>query len=248
MFDNLIMDINDVFKSCLLANFLNSSRIAQAMAASNEGKAIRNIGRIISILKKREISAYLDASKTENPFRVLIATVLSQRTRDENTEIAAANLFRHYNTAKKLATADRKRIEKLIKKSGFYKTKARRIIEISRALLDSYHGKVPDSKEELMKLKGVGPKTANCVLVYGFGKRAIPVDVHVHRISNRLGLVKTKTPEESEKELEKILPKRYWLAYNALLVSFGQQLCKPIKPECWRCPIIRYCGYIKKYL
>jgi len=211
-------------------------------------KAVKNIGKIISTLKKLEISAYLDVSKTENPFRVLIATVLSQRTRDENTEIAAANLFRHYNTTKKLAYAPVKKVEVLIKRSGFYKTKAKRIIGISKSLLDDYNSKVPDTKEELMKLKGIGPKTANCVLVYGFGIKAIPVDTHVHRISNRLGLVKTKTPEESEKALEKILPRRYWLPYNALLVSFGQQICKPIKPECWRCPVVKYCSYRKKNL
>lgn len=190
----------------------------------------------------------MDVSKTRNPFRVLIATVLSQRTRDENTAIAAKQLFKKYNTAKKLAAAKPKAVEKLIKPSGFYKVKAKRIINISKDIIKKYKGKVPNSKAKLIELHGVGPKTAGCVLVYGYNIKAIPVDTHVHKISNRLGLVKTKTPEQTEKALEKVIPKRYWLPLNSLFVSYGQQLCKPINPMCWKCPIIKYCAYKNKII
>jgi endonuclease-3 len=183
-----------------------------------------------------------------DPFQVLISTVLSQRTRDENTERASARLFREYKNPKQLAQAPPKSIERLIKPSGFYKVKASRIKDISRILVEKHKGKVPKDLESLLGLPGVGRKTANCVLVYAYRLPAIPVDTHVHRISNRIGFVKTKTPEKTESELVKIIPQRYWIDFNELFVKFGQRTCKPIKPLCWKCPIVRYCDYPNKNL
>ncbi len=183
-----------------------------------------------------------------NPFEVLISTVLSQRTRDESTERASEQLFAKYKTPKQLSQAPLKDIEKLIKPSGFYITKARRIKEISRILIQKYQGKIPEDFDKLIKLPGVGRKTANCVLVYAYRLPAIPVDTHVHRISNRIGFVKTKTPEQTESELVKIIPREYWVDFNELFVKFGQQICQPIKPLCWKCPIVRYCDYPNKNL
>ncbi|MCX6814034.1 MAG: endonuclease III [Candidatus Aenigmarchaeota archaeon] len=184
----------------------------------------------------------------ENPFQILISTVLSQRTRDENTEKASAQLFSKYKTAKQLSGAPLKNIESLIKPSGFYKVKAKRVKEISKIIAEKYKGKVPQDFEELISLPGVGRKTANCVLVYAYEIPAIPVDTHVHRISNRIGLVKTKTPEQTESELVKIIPKEYWTDFNDLFVKFGQRICQPRAPLCWKCPIVRMCDYPNKNL
>ena len=179
----------------------------------------------------------------EKPFEVLIATILSQRTRDENTEKASEQLFRKYDTPEKIASAPLKKIEKLIKPSGFYKTKAKRIREVSKIINKKYGGKVPADFDKLLALPGVGRKTANCVLVYGFGKKAIPVDTHVHRISNRLGIVKTKTPEQTELKLIKKVPKKYWLMYNELFVKFGQDMCRPMGPKCDICHLTNLCEH-----
>ncbi len=178
-----------------------------------------------------------------DPYRVLIRTILSQRTRDENTDRASAQLFSQYHTMTEIASADPTRLEPLIRPAGFYRVKAQRIVEVSKKLLDEFKGQVPDDIKNLLKLPGVGRKTANCVLVYGFQKPAIPVDVHVHRISNRLGLVKTKTPEETEVELEKIVPKEYWIELNDLMVQFGQTICRPQSPRHEECPLQDICDY-----
>lgn len=176
-----------------------------------------------------------------DPYRVLIRTILSQRTRDENTDQAAEILFSKYHSIKEIAQAEVEDLEELIRPAGFYHVKARRIKEVSQILLDEYQGVVPDSVEELLTLPGVGRKTANCVLVYGFKKPAICVDVHVHRISNRIGLVDTKYPEQTEEGLKKIVPQKYWLEINDLMVQFGQTICKPISPLHEICPINEYC-------
>lgn len=181
----------------------------------------------------------------KEPFHSLIKTILSQRTRDENTDIAAEKLFSVYKTPRELANANVKDIEKCIKVAGFYRQKAKRIKTISQIILERYNGKVPESIDELISLPGVGRKTANCVLVYGFGKPAIPVDTHVHRISNRLGITKTKTPEETENELMEFIPKKYWIEINELFVRFGQDICRPIGPKCRECPIFNFCSYQK---
>ena len=203
----------------------------------------REIGKIIKILERR-IPVGLFGKRNKSPFEVLIATVLSQRTRDENTSKASAQLFAKYRTPKQIANARISEIQKLIKPSGFYKVKAKRIREISRIIAEQYNSRVPKSLDELLRLPGVGRKTAGIVMCYGFGiAESIPTDTHVNRISNRLGLVKTKTPEKTEIALMQIVPRRYWLNLNELFVKFGQLICKPIKPHCAECPITKYCNY-----
>lgn len=177
----------------------------------------------------------------QTPYQVLIRTILSQRTRDENTDKATANLFSVYHTMEEVAEAPVEKIAELVKQAGFYNVKAKRIKEVSNILLEEYDGIVPDSMDELLKLPGVGRKTANCVLVFGFQEDAIPVDVHVHRISNRLGLVHTSKPEETEMVLREIVPKNYWLPINDLMVQFGQNICKPINPQHLECPFTDIC-------
>ena len=201
------------------------------------------ITKIVKLLNK---NYNLTFYSREKPFRVLISVMLSQRTRDENTLIASKKLFSRFDTAKKILNADISEVKKLIKQSGFYNVKAKRIKEVSRILLDEYDGRVPHELDKLLKLPGVGRKTANCVLVYAFRKPAIPVDTHVHRISNRLGIVKTKTPEQTEHELMRKIPKKYWIKINELFVKHGQTICNPIKPKCDKCVIIKLCDF-KKY-
>lgn len=199
---------------------------------------------IIEKLKGSKLTALEHYQR--DPFVVLISTILSQRTRDENTIKATNKLFSVYKTPEEIAKAPLEKLEEIIKEVGFYKVKAKRIKEVSRIIAEKYNNKVPDNIEELLKLPGVGRKTANCVLVYGYNKHAIPVDTHVHRISNRLGLVKTKSPEETEKELIKIIPKKYWRELNSLFVKFGQTICKPANPRCNECPLADICPSKKK--
>ncbi len=183
--------------------------------------------------------------QTARPFRILIATILSARTKDENTTKAADKLFKLYGTPQKLAKAKVKDVEKVIKSVGFYHVKSKRIIEVANLILSKYNGKVPADIDKLVDMPGVGRKTANCVLVYAFEKPAIPVDTHVHRISNRLGLVDTKTPEETEMALREKIPKKYWLDINNTFVMYGQNICKPISPMCDVCKIRNVCDYFK---
>jgi endonuclease-3 len=179
--------------------------------------------------------------KRRNPYNVLISTMLSQRSKDENTAIASEQLFKVYDTPESLASGDRRKIEKLIKPAGLYKAKAKNIQKVANILIDEYSSQVPKDIDEMVKLPGVGRKTANCVLVYGFNEPAIPVDTHVHRISNRLGWVSTKTPEQTEHALIRFLPKKYWIDINELLVRFGQEVCRPVGPKCTICPLNDIC-------
>ncbi len=183
--------------------------------------------------------------QTARPFRILIATILSARTKDENTTKAADKLFKLYGTPQKLAKAKVKDVEKVIKSVGFYHVKSKRIIEVANLILSKYNGKVPADIDKLVDMPGVGRKTANCVLVYAFEKPAIPVDTHVHRISNRLGLVDTKMPEETEMALREKIPKKYWLDINNTFVMYGQNICKPISPMCDVCKIRKTCNYFQ---
>ena len=180
-----------------------------------------------------------------NPFSILIGTILSARTKDENTAKVVKKLFSKYKSARALSKAKIKDVEKTIRSIGFYHVKAKRIIDVASIINSKYKGKVPSSMDELLQLPGVGRKTANCVLVYAFDKPAIPVDIHVHRISNRLGLVNTKTPEDTELELMKKIPKKYWLEINDTFVMYGQNICKPISPQCTVCKIKNRCKYYK---
>ncbi|DAC72269.1 MAG TPA: endonuclease III [Thermoplasmata archaeon] len=181
----------------------------------------------------------------DTPFVTLISCLLSLRTKDEVTEKASRLLLTKYYTPEKILGLTEKQIETMIYPVGFYKTKAKRIKEISRTLLDKYKGKVPDEFEELLTLKGVGRKTANIVMVYGHKKHGyLPIDTHCHRIPNRLGWIRTKTPEETEHALSKALPPEYWDDFNDLFVRFGQTICVPVSPFCSRCPIQKYCKKI----
>jgi len=186
------------------------------------------------------------ASQPKNAFQVLISCLLSLRTRDSTTAKATKKLFLLANTPKEMIKLTTKQIEKAIYPVGFYRVKARRILDISKVLLDEYSGKVPDSLEELLLLKGVGRKTANIVIVYGFGKPGMPIDIHCHRIPNRLGWVQTKTPEQTEKVLRTLIPKRFWLDFNNTFVTFGQNVCTPVRPHCWKCPVTKYCRYYRE--
>ncbi len=180
----------------------------------------------------------------KDPFYLLISTVLSQRTRDDVTIPTTQKLFNVFGTAQEMASAGTDEIEGLIKNVGFYRVKARRIIDISNIILNDHGGVVPDSIEELVKLPGVGRKTANCVLGYGFEKDVIAVDTHVHRISNRMGLVNTSEPDETEKALEKVILKKDWKDINGLMVLFGQNICRPVGPRCEECIMDDICAKI----
>jgi len=209
------------------------------------GQTLRRVRQMVygSEDKRATALAQLQDVERGDPFRILISTILSQRTRDENTTLASENLFSRYRSPEELSRADVREVKRLIRPSGFYNMKARSIIKVSKQLLDDFNGEVPDTVDELLRLRSVGRKTANCVLVYGFNKPAIPVDTHVHRISNRLGLVHTKSPEETEAQLVKDVPKRYWLDLNDLFVRFGQTICKPVGPKCGTCTLRRRCPY-----
>lgn len=187
----------------------------------------------------------LHEAETGGPFSILIGTILSARTKDESTTKVVKALFSKYKNAKELSNAKLKDVEKIIKSIGFYHVKSKRIIEVAKIIHSQYKGIVPDDLDSLVKLPGVGRKTANCVLVYAYEKPAIPVDIHVHRISNRLGLVETKTPEDTEQELMKKIPKKYWIDINDTFVMYGQNICKPISPMCGVCKIKKNCKFFK---
>jgi len=204
------------------------------------------IERIIVLLKK-EINKWPTPIVTEiglkrrDPFLVLISCILSLRTKDETTRQASRRLFELADNPRQMLGLSTKKIEKAIYPVGFYRVKARNILSISNDLLKRFKGRVPDGLDKLLTLKGVGRKTANLVLTEGFHKLGICVDTHVHRISNRLGYVSTRNPFETEMALRKKLPKRFWIEYNTLLVTWGQNVCKPISPLCSICVINKYC-------
>ena len=186
----------------------------------------------------------LMAETYASPFRVLISCILSLRTQDQTTAGASQRLFALADTPQAMLKLTTQKIAKLIYPVGFYRTKAKVIRDICQTLIRDYEGKVPDDIDELLKLKGVGRKTANLVVTLGYRKPGICVDTHVHRISNRWGYITTANPEKTEFALRAKLPERYWIEYNDLLVSFGQHLCRPISPLCSRCPVEKYCGQI----
>jgi endonuclease III len=181
---------------------------------------------------------------SRDPFQILVSCLISLRTKDQVTGEASARLFALARTPQAMASLPAREIAHAIYPAGFYRTKANTIRELSRTLLEQHHGEVPDELDTLLTLKGVGRKTANLVVTMGFGKPGICVDTHVHRISNRLGMVKTKTPEQTESALRKVLPRRHWISYNDLLVAFGQNVCKPISPLCNTCPANSLCPRI----
>jgi len=200
------------------------------------------IARVLRILQKRHSNTMLGTiSRKWNHYKVLIATILSARCTDEVTERVAADLFKKYPTAAKLAQAKPSDVKKIIHSIGFYNNKTKSIIAAAQMIHKDFRNKVPDNFDDLLKIPGVGRKVAGCVMVYAHGKDAIPVDTHVHRISNRLGWVKTKTPDQTEQALMKITPKKYWKMLNDTLVTHGKTICTPLSPFCSRCPVKKYC-------
>lgn len=206
-----------------------------------------NIDKIVKLLKKAnqpksEFVGLMDSFC--DPFLVLIACILSLRTNDKTTYPATLRMLKLGKTPADFARCDVKKLEKAIYPVGFYANKAKQIVELSKILVEKYNSQVPNSIEELCKFNGVGRKTANLTVARGFNEPAICVDVHVHRIFNRIGYVKTKTPDETELALREKLPKKYWIDINTLLVTHGQNVCKPIKPKCEECPIKDCCEKI----
>jgi endonuclease-3 len=205
------------------------------------------IDEFISVLKKSyknwdaPVITFISI-KGGSPFEILISTLLSLRTKDEVTIEATKRLFNKADNPFDMIKIKKEEIEKLIYPVGFYPTKAGRILEISKILIEKYNGEVPDSLENLLEFPGVGRKTANLVLAEGYNIPAICVDTHVHRISNRTGYVKTKTPDQTEQALREKLPKKYWIIYNEILVAFGQIICRPVSPFCSKCPVTQYCS------
>ena len=208
-----------------------------------------HIEEIISILggelEKRELPIVSHLAKEKrNPFVILISTLLSLRTKDEVTSEATKRLLSLASTPQEMLQLSSKIIAKTIYPVGFYKNKAKTILAVCRELIDRYNSLVPDTMEQLLAMKGVGRKTANLVLTLGFNKEGICVDTHVHRISNRLGYVRTGAPEQTEFALREKLPHKYWLDYNTLLVAFGRHVCRPISPLCGSCPVSNYCDRV----
>ncbi len=209
------------------------------------GMKIEKSLKILSkVYKSNEKTTLNRMRKKPDAFKILISCLLSLRTQDKNTEKASAKLFAVADTPEAIAKLPSKKLEKLIFSSGHYKKKARILQHVSEELIKRFNSKVPNTREKLLSIKGIGPKTANIVLAFAFGKNVLPIDTHCHRIPNRLGWIKTKTPEQTEKELEKMLPKKYWREFNAVFVQFGQTICQPVSPWCSRCPIREYCKRI----
>jgi len=209
-------------------------------------KILTGMTETMNSVKPPRITALRDLHNAETgPFSILIGTILSARTKDETTTKAVKALFLKYKNPKELANAKIKDVEKIIRSIGFFHVKSKRIIEVAKIIHAKYKDKVPEDLDTLVQLPGVGRKTANCVLVYAFEKPAIPVDIHVHRISNRLGLVDTKNPEETEQELMSKIDKKYWIDINDTFVMYGQNICKPISPMCDVCKIKKSCKYYK---
>jgi len=203
-------------------------------------KRALNILQILSQTKRKTMLGEFQEKKLP-AFQMLIATILSARAKDETTMPISRTLFKKYSTAEKLAKAKPDDVKRIIRKIGFFNNKTKSIIACAQMLLDEYDRKVPDTMEELLKLPGVGRKVAGCVLVYGFNQDAIPVDTHVHRISNRLGLVNTTNPEKTEFALMKLYSQKYWRLINDTLVHHGKTICKPIGPKCTQCLIQKLC-------
>lgn len=209
------------------------------------GIIIKKMEKVLHDKKPYRFTALkqLQAEESGDPFKILIGTILSSRTRDENTTKVVKILFKRFRNAKELAEGNIEEVKQIIHSIGFYNVKAKRVVEVSQLIVKKFNGKVPNRIEKLLELPGVGRKTANCVLVYGFNKPAIPVDIHVHRISNRIGLVNTKTPEKTEIELSNIVDKKYWIKLNNTFVMYGQNICLPVTPNCKLCELKEMCKF-----
>jgi len=209
----------------------------------------KTLDRVLTILQKEAKTwnvpiVTLVAERSRDPFQILVSTLLSLRTKDDTTTAASRRLFARADSPETMLQLSAQKIEKLIFPVGFYKRKARNLLDVSRIVLEKYKGIVPDDLDELLSLPGVGRKTANLVLTLGFGKPGICVDTHVHRITNRFGYVSTRTPEHTEMALREKLPARWWIPINDILVAFGQSLCRPTSPWCSKCKVEKYCEKI----
>jgi len=217
------------------------------LSGVDQKKRVAEIIRILRRVTKRmtaPAASQIVAEYGHDPFLILISCLLSLRAKDSVSLPLSRELFKYARTPEQMVKLSIKKLEKLLYSIGFYKRKARSLHSVSKDLIKRFGGKVPDTKEELLSIKGIGQKTANLVLAEGFGIPAICVDTHVHRISNRLGLVKTKTADQTEKALEKVVPKRYWIEFNPLLVMWGQTICTPLSPKCSECALSKLCPKI----
>ncbi|VVB79819.1 G/T mismatches repair enzyme [uncultured archaeon] len=211
-------------------------------------KSKENISKVMNILEKHyhheERTTLNRMRKKPNAFKILIACLLSLRAKDEVTDKISENLFKVADTPEKILKLPTKKLEKIIFSSGHYHKKAQTLKSVSKELIQRFKSKVPEDKEELMSIKGIGQKTSNIVLSFAFNKEFIPIDTHCHRVSNRLGWVKTKNADQTEVEIMKILPKKYWQEFNGIFVLFGRTICQPISPFCSKCPVSKYCPRI----
>lgn len=207
-------------------------------------KVIKTIRLISNQVEPFVVPSVTVVSRENDPFRVLVSCILSLRTKDKTTIEASQRLFQVADNPRSMIKLSKARLQKLVYPVGFYRNKAGVILGLSRRILRDFNGRVPDNLDELLSIKGVGRKTANLVLGLGFGIPAICVDTHVHRISNRLGWVRTKAPEETEEALKRIVPKRLWIDLNTVFVTFGQNICVPVSPFCSRCFVSKLCKKI----
>jgi len=212
-------------------------------------KSKKKISDIMQILEKHfnyQERTLLNRMKKENKsaFKILISCLLSLRTKDETTNKISKELFKIADNPKKIIKLPIHKLKKIIFSTGHYNKKAQILKYVSKELINRFNSKVPNTKKELLSIKGIGPKTANIVLNFAFNQPVLPIDTHCHRIPNRLGWIKTKTPEQTEKQLEKILPKKYWFEFNGIFVLFGRTICTPLSPWCSKCPISKYCSKI----
>ena len=209
---------------------------------------MENIEKVMQILEKHykytERTTLNSMREEKDAFKILISCLISLRVKDEITEKISKELFKIVVKQQDIVDMPKEKLEKIIFSSGYYRNKAKTLKHVSSELINRFNSKVPESEEELLSIKGIGRKTMNIVRAFAFGKEAIPVDVNVHRIANRLGLVETKNADKTEKELEKILPKKYWREINALFILHGKKICVPVSPFCSLCPIQQYCKKI----
>lgn len=239
-------------KNMIRTRFRNYNKNNYKYSSRNIPNNTKDISRTMDILEKHfnytdrttlnRMRENLDDDK--NPFKILIACLLSLRSRDETTEKISKELFLIADTPEKIVKLPLSRLEGIIYSTGHYHKKAVTLKEVSNDLIKRFKSKVPDNREELLSIKGIGPKTANIVLNFAFNKPALPIDTHCHRIPNRLGWLNTKTPEKTEQELYRILPKKYWFEFNGIFVLFGRTICTPLSPKCSICPVNRYCKRI----
>ena len=220
------------------------------MENSNIPLIMQTLSNHFNQADRTTLNSMREKNSNEKPdaFKILIACLLSLRSRDETTEKISKQLFQIADTPEKIINLPTPQLEKIIFSTGHYKKKAQILKHVSNEIKTKFNNQVPDTKDKLLSIKGIGPKTANIVLAFAYNQIVIPVDVNVHRVANRLGIVQTKQPEKTEKELEKILPKEFWRDINEIFILHGRNICMPISPKCSICPVQNYCqkvGVIK---